>query len=174
MNASTAPRARTVVFRRYNPVMHRPSINEVLTTETPCPNCAYDLRGHSVVTRCPECGAEVEVGQAIAETIRWIDVRLLDLWSICVLQITGNVVAIPTIMAIRHGQYAALILGMMAMVCVSAATIWFLALTPGILLRYQRPFVHRIGADRMRRLIRWWCVDAALAALQPLAFTLLT
>lgn len=143
-------------------------------TETPCPNCAYDLRGHSVVTRCPECGAEVEVGQAIEKTVRWIDVRLLDLWSICVLQIAGNVVAIPTIMAIRQGQYAALILGMMAMVCVSVATIWLLAISPGILLRYRRPFVRRIGADRMRRLIRWWCADAALAALQPLAFAMLT
>ncbi len=140
----------------------------------PCPNCGYDLRGHPDPARCPECGKEVHVSETRVWATRWIDLRLLDLWSIGVLQTTGGVALVITLIAIRRGHYVALILGLMAGLCVSTATLWFLALAPGVLLWRRRPLMRALGSARFAPLWRWLLLDAALITLVPVLFVLLT
>ncbi len=56
----------------------------------PCPQCGYDLRGHPDRARCPECGLHVQMSVAFATANRWVDLRLLDLWSVFVLAAAGG------------------------------------------------------------------------------------
>ncbi len=154
--------------------MSEPSTRDVSALAMPCPKCAYDLRGHATSTKCPECGTLVEVGSAIAQAVHWFDLRLLDLWSIGVLQGSGCAAAILTLLAVRRGNHVALILGMTALVTLCVATLWFAALSPGILLRLWRPFFQVVGIRQRRRLLWWWITDAMLVALAPLAYWMLT
>lgn len=146
----------------------------VLPTAVPCPKCGYDLRGHPDRVRCPECGTDVQVSTAIEEATRWLDLRLLDLWSIGVLQATGGAAVFVTLIAIRQGHYVALLLGLMAGLCVSTATLWFLAVAPAIVLRSRRPFIRMLGLEHLGKLRRWLLMDAALVVLVPLLFVILT
>ena len=108
-----------------------PSAEHAVRPSTmPCPNCGYDLRGHPSITRCSECGQRVTVDATIARTIRWVDLRLLDLWSIAIVQGAGCAAGLLSLLAIRSGHYSALILGLAAELALCVATLWFLALTP--------------------------------------------
>lgn len=146
----------------------------VLPSAAPCPKCGYDLRGHPDRVRCPECGTDVQVSTAIEEATRWLDLRLLDLWSIAVLQATGGAAVLVTLIAIRQGHYVALLLGLMAGLCASTATLWFLAVAPAIILRSRRPFIRTLGLEHLGKLRRWLLMDAALVVLVPLLFAILT
>ena len=158
---------------RYHIGMADGTANPVQTELAPCPHCAYDLRGHPDSTRCPECGRLVVVSAAIGEVARWLDVRLLDLWSISVLQTVGFAAALLTHVAIRGGHYVALVLGLYAMICISVATTWFLAVSPGIVRRSRRPFVRSLRLRRVSQVRRWAVVDACLIVAAPLLIYLL-
>ncbi len=67
---------------------------------------------------------------ALEEAGRWLDLRVLDLRYIGLLQTIGSMCAIVSVAAVREGQYVALIPGLAAGLCISAATLWFLALLP--------------------------------------------
>ena len=147
--------------------------DDLPSTAAPCPDCGYDLRGHADSTRCPECGTQVEVGEAAFQAIRWFDFRLLDLWSIGVLQITGCVTTVLSLVAIRHGAAFAVILGLLAFLCFSAGSVWFLAIGPAIVIRLRRPFMRAAAGARLRPLLRWCLADALLVALGPILLTVL-
>lgn len=150
----------------------RPGDSEV--DAAPCPICGYDLRGHPDPARCPECGNEVHVGPAISQATRWVDLRLLDLWSIAVLQTTGGLAEVATLLAIRQGHYVALLVGLMAGLCVSTATVWFVALLPGIVVHSRRPLMRTLHGARLGELQRWLAVDALLIVAVPVLFMILT
>lgn len=145
-----------------------------LEAAAPCPACGYDLRGHPDHTRCSECGAEVHVSAAISDASRWLDQRMLDLWSIAVLQSVCAVAVVVSVIAIHQGQFVALLLGLMTGVGVVLSTLWFLAISPGVILRTREPFGLALGRRRVRRLRRWWLADAALTVFVPALFILLT
>lgn len=139
--------------------------NPVPPGAVPCPHCGYDLRGHTDETVCPECGRSVHVSLARSDAFRWIDMRLLDLWSIGVVQTVGCAAGLLSLLAIRRGHYVALLLGMMAGLCMSAASLWFVALVPAIVLRTRRPAMRVLGLRRLRPLFLWCVLDAAFACL---------
>lgn len=87
---------------------------------------------------------------------------MLDLWSIGLLQIIGGLGAIVTLMAVRRGHYAALLVGLMAGMCMTTATIWFLAIAPSTIVRRRRPAVLALDGTRRLRLNRWLLWDALL------------
>ena len=147
--------------------MDEPTEPSVRPSATPCPNCGYDLRGHPSIARCSECGEHVAVDAALARTIRWVDLRLLDLWSIAIVQSAGCVAGVLSLLAIRGGHYSALILGMAAELALCVATLWFAALTPGIFLRLRSPIIRALKTQQARRLRCWWVFDAALIAVPP-------
>lgn len=124
--------------------------------------------------RCPECGNDVRVGPAISEATRWVDLRLLDLWSIAVLQTTGVLAEVATLLAIRQGHYVALLVGLLAGLCVFTAAVWFVALLPGIVIRSRRPFMRTLHGARLGELWRWVVVDALLLASLPILFMILS
>ena len=133
----------------------------------PCPGCGYDLRGHPEDTRCPECGREVHVSAAFSQSNRWADLRLLDLWSIGVLQTVGSVCTLVSLLAIARGQYVAMPLGLAAGLYVATATLWYVAILVDVLVRCRRPGFRLLSAARRRELVRWVIADAVLVALLP-------
>jgi len=148
-------------------------VHDLPSVAAPCPNCGYDLRGHADSTRCPECGTQVEIGEAAFQATRWFDLRLLDLWSIGVLQVTGCATALLGLVAIRQGAAFAVILGLLAFVCFSAGSLWFLAIAPAVAIRLRRPFMRAAAGAQVRTLLRWCITDALLVALGPILFTVL-
>lgn len=141
--------------------------------DTPCPRCGYDLRAHADRTRCPECGSFVEVSASIGKAGRWVDGRLLDLWSIGVLQMAGSVMMLVSIAAIHGGQYFAVLLALMSGLCVSVASMWFLVLAPGTVVQLRRPHMRALERHSITRLWRWFLLDGALIALLPVVLMLL-
>ncbi len=63
----------------------------------PCPQCGYDLRGHPDRARCPECGLKVQMSVAFGNANRWVDLRLLDLWSVFVVEAVGVVCLVASV-----------------------------------------------------------------------------
>ncbi|MFQ5495708.1 MAG: hypothetical protein ACE5EX_10050 [Phycisphaerae bacterium] len=133
----------------------------------PCPRCGYDLRGHGDPTRCPECGRTVSFSAAASRSARWIDGRLLDLWSVAVLQGSGCLAGGITILAIWQGHYIAVMLGLMAAVMMAGASMWFIGLAASILVRSRRPFMRTLWPLQIRRLARLCVMDAILVAVAP-------
>ena len=115
----------------------------------------------------------VHVGEEMTRASRWLDTCLIDLWSIAVLQSTGVVAGSIALFAIHQGQYYALILALMALLCVSLATSWFFALQPGLAKRSRQAHVRACGAHRVRTVQKWWALDAALVIVVPALITLL-
>lgn len=132
--------------------------------ESPCPRCGYDLRGHLDPTRCPECGCNVHVGAAIGDMCRWVDLRLLDLWSIAVLMVVGGAAMALALLAIRQGHYVALMLGLLAGLCMSVAAMWFLAICAALAVRVRCPTIRTVGRGSRRSLWRWMLADGLLIA----------
>lgn len=139
----------------------------------PCPRCGYDLRGHAVPTCCPECGSAVDVSASMGSASRWADERLLDLWSIGVLQMSGGVMLIVSVLATYRGHYLAVLLGMVSGLCVAVATIWYVAMAPGTLLQLRRPTVRALRRDRVNLVWRWFLFDGALVGIFPVSLVLL-
>ena len=94
----------------------------------PCPRCGYDLRAHPDHARCPECGRAVTQSAVLGAISHWVDRKLLDLWSIAVLQSTGLFCMVVAILAVRAGQYVAVGLGLAASFHLVVATCWYLVL----------------------------------------------
>ena len=128
----------------------------------PCPVCGYDLRGHGGRPRCPECGQRVNATEAAIAQSRWVDMRLLDLWSISVLQLIGSICAITSVVAIRQGQYVAVGLAMAAGIYVLTATLWYAILLPLALLRLKTPAFRGVPSHRRIRLWAWMGLDGGL------------
>ena len=137
----------------------------------PCPNCGYDLRAHMTPARCPECGRTVHIGVALSETMQWVDNRLLDLWSIAVMQLIGSVGAAVGLLAIRSGQYVALLLTMFAGVCVVTGTLWLATVGAGVGLRYRKPTMRVVPLARRRLLLKWLFGDLLLTLLVALSLS---
>lgn len=87
---------------------------------------------------------------------------MLDLWTIGALQMIGGLGAVFTVVSIRRGHYAALLIGLMAGLCVVTATIWFLAIAPSTFLTRRRPAIQALGHARRLSLRRWLIWDALL------------
>jgi hypothetical protein len=153
--------------------MNEIRVEDVASYAVPCPKCGYDLRGHADHTRCPECGSEVHVSAAINESNRWIDLRQVDCWSIAVLQVSGGAAAVITLIAIRLGHYVALLLGLMAGLCLATATFWFLAIAPATVGRTRRPLIRSLGGERLRTIHRLLWLDALLIGGVPVLLVML-
>lgn len=144
-----------------------------LDRAVPCPVCGYDLRGHAAVARCPECGRGVHAVASMAQASRWVDMRLLDLWSIGVLQMIGSVCAALSVLAIRHGAYVAVVLAMAGGMYVATASVWYIVSMPLVVVRMRRPAYRSIARVRRVRVWRWLIVDGGLVSLVPLLLALL-
>ena len=142
-------------------------------TPAPCPLCGYDLRGHPAQTRCPECGKPVDAGAAYAVLARWVELCILDQWSICILQTIGMVCTFVSVLAVRQGQYVAVVIGLAAGGYVATATLWYLILLPFVIRRVRRPNFAALPWQRRRELSRWVWINAFLIALLPVAVIVL-
>lgn len=141
--------------------------------KAPCPNCGYDLRGHPDHTVCPECGREVVVSAANAEMNRWADTRLLDLWSISVLQLIGGVCLTVSMFAVSRGQYVAVLLGLTASLYVIGAASWLVVVLASIGIRSRRVAYHALGRKRWHEVLRWSALNIALLAATSTAVILI-
>ena len=139
----------------------------------PCPRCGYDLRAHPDHARCPECGHAVTQSAVLGAISHWVDRKLLDLWSIAVLQSTGLFCMVVAILAVRAGQYVAVGLGLAASFHLVVATCWYLVLLVQILRRLRARSLHRIPRDRRRNLWGWYLLDSVLVAALPLVLFVL-
>ena len=84
-----------------------------------------------------------------------------------------NIDAVASMIAVRQGLYVALLLGLMAGICVATASLWFLALGPAAFLRSGRPFMQLLGTRRLRRLRVWCLMDGVLVLVLPLLLVIL-
>ena len=133
---------------------------------TPCPQCGYDLRGHTDPARCPECGQIVRVGGEIEIASQWLMARLIDLWSLAILQSVGAGMLLLCRIAFLWGQYYYTILNLLAGLCVIAATVWYFWLAPGVWLRTRRPIMGAFSTRRIRQ-VRVWCLIDGVLVVAP-------
>ena len=130
-----------------------------------CPDCGYDQRGLPSGSVCPECGGRFRLGRVVGDINRWAELRLLDLWSIAVLQAIGLAVATGSIVIMPHARAGAVMLGMAATVYLTAGTIWYAAVALGSIRRLRRPAYKNILARRRIALTRWLVYDGVLVVL---------
>ena len=84
----------------------------------------------------------------VVDINRWAELRVLDLWSIAVLQTLG-----------------AVMLGMAAAVYLTAGTVWYAVVAVASIRRIRRPAYENILARRRADLARWLGYDGVLVAL---------
>lgn len=130
-----------------------------------CPDCGYDQRGLPSGSACPECGGRFRLGRVVGDINRWAELRLLDLWSIAVLQTLGLAVATAGIVILPQARAGAVMLGMAAAVYLTAGTVWYAAVALASVRRIRRPGYKNILARRRADLTRWLGYDGVLVAL---------
>ena len=109
----------------------------------------------------------------LANTSRWVDLCLLDLWSIAILQSIGLFAMVVAMLAVRAGQYVAVLLGLIASFQLVVATCWYLVLLLQVVRRLRARSLQRIPRHRRGNLWRWYLLDSVLVASLPLILLLL-
>lgn len=132
--------------------------------DQPCPACGYDLRGHGARARCPECGETVCPSDAAYEVNRWVDHRLIDLWSIGLFLVLGLAALVITLITLRRGEYVAVLTGVLAAAYLAAGTIWLAGVVVAASIRRLRPIHRSVTASRRRKMRHWISVNALLLA----------
>lgn len=130
-----------------------------------CPDCGYDQRGLPSGSACPECGGQFLLGRVVGDINRWAELRVLDLWSIAVLQTVGLAVATAGLVMLPRARAGAVMLGMAAAVYIAAGTVWYVAVAVSFIRRIRRPAYKNILAHRRGDLTRWLGYDGVLVAL---------
>jgi hypothetical protein len=106
----------------------------------------------------------------MGEAIHWVDKKLLDLWSIAVLQVVGLTCGAMCAAAVQRGQALALVLGMASVLYVIGAGAWFACVVLAVLARGAGRGFQPAGPVRRARLVRWLISDAFLVAAMPVLF----
>lgn len=114
---------------------------------------------------CPECGGRFRLGRVVGDINRWAELRLLDLWSIAVLQTLGLGAATAGLLMLPRARAGAIMLGMAAVVYLTAGTIWYGAVAISSARRIRRPAYKNIIARRRTDLERWLIYNGVLVAL---------